>query len=139
MASNSEIVEKRCLSDLVDSIRSKFQALKQKESNFQVHQERYFKPILTKMKEYSEKTQPKPTSDNSFSNEQISQLLTLGDDKVFGIKKFDGIWYLGTFPVRFTPTEIYVGEDKSFKTSRGFISLLTRKEPTGYSSSDLDC
>ena len=69
MASNSEIVEKRCLSDLVDSIRSKFQALKQKESNFQVHQERYFKPILTKMKEYSEKTLPKPTSDISFSNE----------------------------------------------------------------------
>ena len=77
-----------------------------------------------------------PHNTNHLKTENV---LALADDEVFRIKKFDGIWYLGSFPVRFTPTEMYIGEDKSFKTSRGLISLLTRKNlGTGYSSSDLD-
>ena len=118
---------KQQLSDLADSIRSKYQNLKRNEVNFQMHQEKKFKPLLTKMKENKV-----PNAHRDFISPNFE-----ADDKLYGLKRVNGMWYLGSFPLCFTQSNISLGE-KTYPFSTSLVSLLTKKNPQNYTQSDLN-
>ena len=130
MAPHQEIADKRNLSDLADSIRSKFQALKQHEASYQVQQRRFFKPLL----ENSSSSKEQPTE--TLSQDSISLLLSQADDRMSGVTQRGDLSSLGSFPVTFTSSKIHVA-GQMYPTTRGLISLMTRREPQGYSETDL--
>lgn len=86
MASQQELVEKRDLADLVESIRSKYQSLKKNEANFQTKQERFFKPLLT-----DKDVSTEPNSSENLSEHELALLLTHSDDKTYGATKVHGL------------------------------------------------
>ena len=146
MASNQEIVDLRHVSDLASVIRSKYQRLKNAAANFQTRQEKFFKPLLSSSKSKTEEATTVRDSEpptaavekkTSFSTREFKTFLNSADDKLFGVKKLGNAWYLGTFPVRFTPTSISVA-DREYPATEGLLSLLTRKNPQKYSSVDLE-
>lgn len=132
MASSQELVEKRDLADLVQSIRSKYQSLKKSEANFQTKQERFFKPLLKK----KTNEEPEDSSEN-LSEAELALLLSHSDDKTYGATSLRGSWKMGSAPIDFAPSGIRVA-DKTYPTTKGLISLLTRRDPQNYATSDLN-
>lgn len=135
MASNQEIVELNKLSDLTAAIRSKYQLLKKNESDYQIQQEKFFKPLKEKNKD--ENSSSKFKLAEYLSENEISTLLYSLDDKLYGVNNQHGKWYVGQFPINFSSTGIQVS-GKTYPATKGLISLLTRKQPRDYSNSDLD-
>jgi hypothetical protein len=133
MASNQEIVHKQRLSELTNAIRSKYQLLKQNEQNFELYQRSKFKPLLEKNKE-KDSSREEPLDENL-----LSALLSAPQDKdkKYGLSNVNGEWYLGSAAVKFTPSSVLIG-DMQYATTKGLISLLTQKDPVGYSQRDLD-
>lgn len=135
---------KRSLAELADPIRSKYQALKQSESAFQTKQKRFFKPLLEKdVDSDNVRADNEMDVDEELVNQavnptenEISLYLTTSDDKTYGIRKLRGAWFLGSFPINLRPSGITVA-GKTYPCTTGLISLLTQREPHGYSDNDL--
>jgi len=107
MASRVEddIAAKRQLIALTDSIRSKYRAMKRNESNFQMYQQKKFKPLLDSVKNTGESS----ISHTNAREDFISPTFKV-DDRKYGLKKVNNQWYLGSFPIRFTPSNIFLGQ-----------------------------
>lgn len=137
MASNSQLEEKRNLADLTETIRSKYQALKSNEAKYQASQERFFKPVINRDAKNKKDEKNESTSNpETLSQSELNLLLGLIDDKLFGIEKRKDGWYMRAHQVIITPSTIKV-DDQIHPTTRGLISLLTRKEPRNYTDRDL--
>ena len=111
---------KQQLVALTDSIRSKYRAMKRNESNFQIYQQKKFKPLLNSVKNTSESSITHANAHEDF----ISPTFKV-DDRKYGLKKVNGQWYLGSFPLRFTSSNIFLGK-KMYPHTDGLISLLTK-------------
>lgn len=143
MSFQEEIVVKKRLSELADAIRSKYQSLKKNEINFQMNQQKKFKPLIETL-EKNGKTSPNTTlrANIPVQNVNLPPLALrvtpslIVDDKKFSLEKIGGMWYPGKHPATFTSSEIYLC-GKMYKSTGGLISLLTKKKPSNYSESDL--
>ena len=138
MASNEDIVVKKQISDLAESIREKYQALKLNDLNFQMYQEKKLKPLLKKIegRDDADGLHPPHSFPCGSAQNFISPSFEV-DDKVYGLKKVNGLWFLGSFPLRFTQSKIFL-HDKTFPRSVGLVSLLSKKNPQNYSQFDLN-
>jgi len=137
MASKEEIIAKQKLSDLTDSIKSKYQPLKLNEASFQSHQEKKFRPLLSLKKKIEDAVEVEVEKKPKIIGQDLITPILNVDDRQYGLKKANGMWFLGSFPVRFTASNIFL-DDKIYPYSSGLISLLTKNNPQNYSQSDLD-
>ena len=136
------LVRKKRLLDLSISIRRKHESLKYGDAKFQLRQEKVFQPLL-KNKEEKPKSAAQdlaaaatPTANDQLANFISDSLLSI-DDKMYAVKKNkQGQWYFGEHPIHITPTKVTL-HGKEYITTPGLISLLTKKKPENYSSSDL--
>lgn len=128
MALKEQIALKLQLADLTSSIQSKYQLLKKNVADFDIYQQKKFKPILDKIGEDEE-------THSNIPENYISPSFLI-NDKQYGIKKANGSWYLGPFPLRFTDTKIFLGNNV-YSHTPGLIQLLTKKEPVNYTHTDL--
>ena len=132
-------MHKKRILDLSVSIRRKHESLKYGDAKFQLQQEKVFQPLLKnkeeKIKSALQQAAATPSADDQLANFIADSLLSI-DDKVYAIKKKQGQWYFGEYPIQITPTKVTLHE-KGYTTTPGLISLLTKKKPENYSAIDL--
>lgn len=118
------IDDKKRLIALANSIREKYRKFHLGEVNYEARMERQFKPLLKAREQPSTITVP------------VSNYV-LTEDITFGLKgaKDDGSYNLGCCKVILTEDKIKVA-DREYPMTKGLLSLLTRKNPHGYSDVD---
>ncbi len=132
---SKQIEHKRELVKLANVIRSKYDAFKRGESDYQSKMERKFRPILESQRK---KAFPKPNFDDSGETEFPPPTAKMPcDDYIYGLKFINGRFYIGTFPVSFTPLTIKI-DNKEYERTDGLLSLLSSKEPKGYTLEDVE-
>jgi len=136
--SSQEINRLNQVSELSSSIRQKYENLKRNEQQFQIKQERAFKPILKKVDEIFDGKLPVSLEPKERDNSsEIEQLSLFVDDHIYGIRKnMSNKWTLGYNEIRFTQDKIHL-KDSEYVRTDGLLSLLTRRNPKSYTIDDL--
>ena len=133
MTSSKEVDRLTQVSELSSAIRQKYETLKQNELQFQMKQEKSFKPILQKADEILGGKNKLPPLE-PISEQPIFSI----DDYLYGIKaNLHNEWVLGHDKIRFTPIKIYL-RDSEYNRTDGLVLLPTRKNPINYTSEDLE-
>ncbi len=135
---SKQIEHKQELVRLANVIRSKYDAFKRGELDYHSKLERPFRPLLESQNKYERKAPlVKLKNDDSGDTEYPpSSTVMPCDDFTYGLKFINGRFYIGNFPVSFTPHTIKI-DNKEYERTDGLLSLLSSKNPKEYTPEDV--